>query len=211
MGFELLLEYGKTLLDNARAGSNIGKVSDKYPVKATPVDSAFSIWGLIYFQLFFLSIHLSDKSESGILLKQSFDLNREWLRYFMKEDLNAAYRTIRELQRTNQALVDSLPSNLTNLADVYNTWVKCATVLSKSIEERHVKNMIDNSNEHVLNFLEDIRDKPMRPSETLTLLWAANRIRAAAIHRERNPTFANDIRQNVLQILVTGLKSKFSW
>lgn len=167
------LEFGKTLFDNAWYGSEIGAVSDKYPLDISPAPKTFGIWGVIYYGIFItllLTEHLDDTCEP--LFAESMRLNRRWIKVFTSDDPAEAYVVIKELRDVNIELVAALRTKGINnyYVEMYSTWVNAATILSKRIANRGDG---EDSVETLYSTIRDTYDgKDISYAEWITLQWA---------------------------------------
>ena len=162
-----IVSYSKALINNARYGRNIGTISDKYSVKATPSDETFGIWGTIYGRLFLYNFVWPWTND---LFTQSMDLNGQWVKQWNDEKLKKANKTLHELVETNRKLVreyakgknytySCLHSYTHKTLDIYTTWVTLASILNDWIVRVYINGEEDNSKEDVIQKLETFENK----------------------------------------------------
>lgn len=162
-----IVSYSKALINNARYGRNIGTISDKYSVKATPSDKTFGIWGTIYGRLFLYNFVWPWTND---LFTQSMDLNGQWVKEWNDEDIVKANKTLHELIETNRNLVreyakgknytySCLHSYTHKTLDIYTTWVTLASILNDWIVRVYINGEEDNSKEDVIQKLETFENK----------------------------------------------------
>lgn len=162
-----IVSYSKALINNARYGRNIGTISDKYSIKATPSDETFGIWGTIYSRLFLYNFVWPWTND---LFTQSMDLNGKWVKQWNDEKLKKANKTLHELVETNRKLVreyakgknytySCLNSYTHKTLDIYTTWVTLASILNDWIVRVYINKEEDKSKEDVIKKLETFENK----------------------------------------------------
>jgi len=169
-----LVEFGRTLLENAWYGSGINTVSVKYPLDISPSSETFKIWGVIYSGIFatlLLTEHLDD-STCKELFSESMRLNREWIKVFTSGDRAEGYVIIKKLKETNDELVVALRAKGVNnyYLEMYSTWVTAANILSNRIANYGDG---EDSVEILYTTIYDMyQNKEISYAERTTLRWA---------------------------------------
>ena len=153
-----IFSYTRTVFQNIIYGLNVGTISDKYKVKATPSDNTFGIWGVIYARLllFVIANPFGDAT-----FDRSMNLNVQWMKLWNKEDLQKAHNTIDELSDVNNSLVCNYLQRRQrgwhlDTLDIYATWVMLASVLNAWVVRVYVKGQDDRSRDAVKSLIKSM-------------------------------------------------------
>ncbi len=135
-----------TLVINSIAGNNIKAVSDKHPLSFTPAGYTFSIWGVIYSLLLYITYKYNDlfSSELKRLYLYSNILNSSWIILWssagnVKEDTKYIITSSIALLLLAFVLIqillklDSLPQLVLISFGIYIAWVCFAAAINLSI------------------------------------------------------------------------------
>lgn len=172
-----LSEFGSTIKVNAWCGAQIRRTSDRYPVRCTPTDQTFSIWGAIYSMLFLYSCTWKTPEE-GRLFRRSMRLNRRWVRMFTEDRLVEAQVAILALSKTNNRLMCVNRNAQQQFAlDLYGSWVECAAVLNTSIVKRYVDKRRDDSVQRFVALLRRMGRRKLRSGQLAAYTIAIRGIR----------------------------------
>ena len=171
--------FFQTIWVNFIDGRRTGTVSRKYPLYATPSSDTFSIWSIIYMELFIYSFLLSNNEKKDFL--RSMELNQKWIRAFKVEKLKKSFDIIKEMRDVNNRLQKK--TKYKRLMDTYATWVQCATVLNESIYNKHVLKMVDNSFDSIVTFMKGKLKQKLRDREKYVLRWALKGVRKSLLSK----------------------------
>lgn len=145
-----LVTYIITMAKTAWYGWRVGKISKRYIIAATPSDTTFRIWGVIYYRLFLFTL-LPPFYDAQF--NKSMALNVEWLKLWTNEDLKGASKTIKHLSIVNDAMVSRCDGKgygyHQETLDIYATWVGLAKLLNAWIVRVHISGEYDRSREDV--------------------------------------------------------------
>lgn len=174
-----IVAYSKAVYNNIYYGSNIGEISQKYDLKATPSDETFAIWNTIYSRLIYYNFESPWYNE---LYSKSMKLNGDWVKEFDEEQLRKSNDTIHELLKTNELLIETytVGKNYTESCqnsythetlDIYTTWVRLASVLNDWIVRVYINGEEDNSREDVLLKIKNLKNKECKGVEYTILQY----------------------------------------
>lgn len=135
-----------TLVINSLAGNNIKAVSDKHPLSFTPAGYTFSIWGVIYSLLLYITYRYNDlfSTEFKQLYLYSNILNSIWIILWstagnVKDDTNYIISSCITILLLAFVLIqillklDSLPQIIMIGFGIYAAWVCVAAAINISI------------------------------------------------------------------------------
>ena len=135
-----------TLIVNSLAGNNIKAVSDKHPLSFTPSGPTFSIWGVIYSLLMYITYTYDDifSTELKLLYLASNILNSIWIILWssagnVQDDTIYIVSGCITLLSLASVLVqillklDNLPQSVLISFGIYTAWVCVAASINVSI------------------------------------------------------------------------------
>lgn len=170
-----IIEYFRTVYVNAFHAFEIGPISNKYSLEATPTRETFSIWGIIYTLLFFIAFIPHDKNAG--LYNESMRLNRDWIYAFTDKDFVKSAKILKELKKTMLELAEIAPCGFQqNSYDIYATWTIFASFLNTHLAKVYVYGESDNSLQEVRELVEELKNKKLRYFQKFTIDWATKGI-----------------------------------
>jgi hypothetical protein len=137
--WSVIKSFGLLLITSAWYGSEISKVSDKFPpIQGAPSRASFSIWGVLYSGL---ALHVCfGNIKNACKLRAIFDVERSWIKAFSQGDMCRALVSIKVATEfaVNYAALDTHA----NVHLMHAEWLQVAELLQVAMNGETKKSIL---------------------------------------------------------------------